>query len=95
MTEQSGRDANYGYSPVYRLLSENITGDPTATNNGALSYVLDPVGNRTSLTSTLATLSNQTLTYDADDRLSNDTYDANGNTLTSAGTRSRTISRTG
>ena len=42
VTEQSGHDAAYGYSSVYRLLSENITGDPTATNNGALSYVLDP-----------------------------------------------------
>lgn len=67
------------------MLSENITGDPTAANNGALSYVLDPVGNRLSLTSTLAALPNQTFTYDSDDRLSADTYDANGNTLASGG----------
>ena len=85
VTEQTGRDTNYGYSSVYRLLSENIAGDPTASNNGALAYILDPVGNRLSLTSTLAALPNQTLTYDADDRLSTDTYDANGNTLTSGG----------
>ena len=85
VTEQTGRDTNYGYSSVYRLLSENIAGDPTSTNNGALSYVLDPVGNRTSLTSSLAALPNQNFTYDSDDRLSTHTYDANGNTLVSGG----------
>jgi RHS repeat-associated protein len=85
VAEQSGRNTNYSYSSVYRLLSESIAGDPTSTNNGALSYVLDPVGNRLSLTATLAALSNQTFTYDPDDRLSSDTYDANGNTLTSGG----------
>ena len=37
------------------------------------------------MTSTLTALPNQTFTYDADDRLSSDTYDANGNTLTSGG----------
>ena len=50
-----------------------------------LTYLLDPVGNRSSLTSTLTALPNQTFTYDADDRLSSDTYDANGNTLASGG----------
>ncbi len=85
MSEQSGRDANHGYSSVYRLISENISGDPTSANNGGLTYSLDPVGNRLSLASTLAALSNQTNTYDPDDRLSGDAYDANGNTLTSGG----------
>ena len=83
VTEQTGRDTNSGYSSVYRLLSENIAGDPASANNGALTYLLDPVGNRTSLTSSLAALPNQSFTYDSDDRLSSDTYDANGNTLTS------------
>jgi RHS repeat-associated protein len=67
------------------LLSENISGDPTTANNGALSYVLDPAGNRVSLTSTLAVLPDQSFSYDPDDRLLTDTYDANGNTLTSGG----------
>jgi hypothetical protein len=35
------------------------------------------VGNRQSLVSTLAALTNQSSTYDADDRLLADTYDAN------------------
>ena len=47
--------------------------------------MLDPVGNRQSLTSSLAALQAQTFTYDADDRISGDTFDANGNTITSDG----------
>ncbi len=85
VTETSGRAANYGYDNIYRLLNETISGDPTSANNGALTYVLDPVGNRQSLTSTLAALQAQSFTYDADDRNSGDTFDANGNTLTSGG----------
>jgi RHS repeat-associated protein len=38
------------------------------------------VGNRLSRGSTLASLGNQNWTYGADDRLTSDTYDANGNT---------------
>lgn len=37
------------------------------------------------MTSTLAALQAQTFTYDADDRISGDTFDANGNTITSGG----------
>jgi hypothetical protein len=66
-------------------LNEAISGDPTAANNGALTYVLDPVGNRQSTASTLAALQAQSFTYDADDRISGDSFDANGNTLTSGG----------
>ncbi len=85
VTETTGRAANYGYDNIYRLLNETISGDPMAANNGALTYVLDPVGNRQSLTSTLAALTPQSFTYDADDRISGDTFDANGNTITSGG----------
>src|SRR5262245_20891631 len=52
---------------------------PASTNNGALTYVLDAAGNRLSLTSTLAALPSQSFTYDPDDRISGDTFDANGN----------------
>lgn len=41
---------------------------------------LDAVGNRLSRTSAIAGLSNQAFTYDDNDRLESDTYDANGNT---------------
>ena len=85
VTEASGRAANYGYDAIYRLLNEGISGDPTPANNGALAYMLDPVGNRKSLTSTLAALQAESFTYDADDRISGDTFDSNGNTITSGG----------
>lgn len=83
--EGTGRTAAYTYDPIYRLTNEAITGDPIAANNGALAYGLDPVGNRLGLNSTLAALQSQTFTYDADDRLNTDSYDANGNTLSSGG----------
>ena len=88
VAESTGRTENYSYDSIYRLLNQGIAGDPTTANNGALTYTLDPVGNRLSLTSTLAALQSQTKTYDANDRIislqaGGDTFDANGNTLTS------------
>jgi len=84
-TELNGRTAAYGYDTIYRLLNETISGDPTSANNGSLGYSLDSVGNRSSLASSLAALTNQSFTYDANDRISGDTFDTNGNTLTSGG----------
>lgn len=84
--EAPGRGVNYSYDSIYRLLTENIAGDPTAANNGSLTYSLDPVANRLSLTSTLAALPAQSNAYDADDRASSDTFDSDGNTLESGGT---------
>ncbi|MGA2436161.1 MAG: RHS repeat-associated core domain-containing protein, partial [Bryobacteraceae bacterium] len=80
--EASGRSAAYGYDSVYRLTQEAVTADPKG-NNGALGYSLDPVGNRLSLNSTLSALSAQSFSYDPDDRIAGNTYDANGNTLVS------------
>jgi RHS repeat-associated protein len=84
-SESPGRDENYAYDLIYRLTNETISGDPTPANNGSLAYGLDPVANRKTLTSTLGALPSQSFTYDADDRLSSDTYDTNGNTLSSGG----------
>jgi len=50
-----------------------------------VSYGYDPVGNRLSRTSSVAGVPSQTSTYDANDRLSSDSYDANGNTTASNG----------
>ena len=83
VTEDSGRKSSYTYDALYRLLNEDITG--AGANNGALNYGLDPVGNRLSLLSTLAVLPSQAFTYDTNDRISGDTFDANGNTTTSNG----------
>ena len=83
-TEGSGRSVSYSYDALYRLIGETVTADPQS-NNGALAYGLDPVGNALALTSTLAAVPAQTLTYDADDRISGASYDANGNTLAAGG----------
>lgn len=48
--------------------------------NGAVGYVYDAVGNRKQMTSTLAARPTGLWNYDANDRLTTDTYDADGNT---------------
>jgi RHS repeat-associated protein len=69
-----------------RLTSETITGDPSgASGNGALTCNVDPAGNRSSRASTLASLGLQSFSYDANDELTTDSYDPNGNTTGSGG----------
>jgi RHS repeat-associated protein len=83
VTEQNGRVVNYTYDALYRLTNETINGDLTA--NGQASYAYDAVGNRLSRTSTIPGLSATTATYNANNQLSGDTYDLNGNTIGSQG----------
>ena len=85
VTEPSGRQVSYGYDATHRLTAEAITGDSVAARNGALGYTLDPVGNRLQRTSTLAALPPASYAYDANDRLTTDGYDPNGNTITRDG----------
>ena len=72
--------ASYGYT--YGPVGNRLTADTTSFNydsvygltketkpSGALSYLLDAVGNRQSLTSTLAALSPQSFSYDPNDRI--------------------------
>ncbi|HEY4902823.1 MAG TPA: RHS repeat-associated core domain-containing protein [Candidatus Sulfotelmatobacter sp.] len=88
MAELSGRTVNYGYDTDYHLKSETITADPGG-NNGAESYTYDFVGNRKTLSSTIPSLSGSiSYSYDNNDRLTTDTYDTDGNTISSAGTAS-------
>jgi RHS repeat-associated protein len=85
-TDATGREAAYGYDPVSRLTSETVTGDPRGgIGDGALTYSLDPTGNRLSRTSTLAALASQAFEYDANDQLTSDSYDPNGNTTNTDG----------
>ena len=85
-TDATGRIATYTYDTAARLASETITGDARgASFNGALAYALDAVGNRASRTSTLPALGAQSFTYNANDEISGDTVDANGNTKSSDG----------
>jgi RHS repeat-associated protein len=84
VTESSGRTINWTYDGIYRLTNETISLDPHS-KNGSVGYGLDPFGNRLSQNSTLPGISTGSFTFDPDDRLSTETYDNNGNTLTSAG----------
>src|SRR5271165_5621369 len=83
VAELSGRSVAYGYDSLYRLTSENVTADPN-NHNGTTSYLYDPVGNRQQLLVNGVTANSYT--YDADDRLGSDSYDADGNTINSLGT---------
>ncbi|HYJ87392.1 MAG TPA: RHS repeat-associated core domain-containing protein [Pyrinomonadaceae bacterium] len=84
VTEHGGRTVNYSYDDLYRLTNETIANDPHGIN-GTVSYGYDPVGNRLSRTSSIPGVVSQNSTYDANDRLSADAYDANGNTKASSG----------
>jgi RHS repeat-associated protein len=83
-TELSGRKATHTYDNIYRLMSETVSG-ATVGPNGAATYTYDPVGNRTQTTSTLSGVAAGSFSYNSDDRLSTDTYDADGNTTASGG----------
>ncbi len=71
-------------SGIYRLTNEQITNDPEH-NDGSVSYGLDPVGNRLSLNSTLPGINSGGFGYNADDEVTSETYDANGNTTYAGG----------
>ncbi|HLK66752.1 MAG TPA: RHS repeat-associated core domain-containing protein [Bryobacteraceae bacterium] len=82
-TEPGGRALVWSYDGIYRLTQETITLDPHS-NNGTVSYSLDPVGNRLSQTSSLPGIPTVSFTYDSDDRIfSTEQYDNNGNTIVS------------
>ncbi|MFN7939163.1 MAG: RHS repeat-associated core domain-containing protein, partial [Bryobacteraceae bacterium] len=78
-TESGGRSMSWGYDAVYKLLSETVVPD------GTVNYTLDAVGNRLSRGSTITGIPSTTNTFDLNDRISGDTFDDNGNTLTSGG----------
>jgi RHS repeat-associated protein len=86
VTELDGRTAEYTYDDLYRLTKETISNDPQATGNGAVDYTYDAVGNRLTRSASLTGLPNQTLAYDANNRLTSDTFDNNGSTINSNGT---------
>jgi len=82
-TEGNGRSLTWNYDGIYRLTNETIAGDPS--NNGSASYSLDPVGNRTSVNSSFNGFTPIAGTYNADDEISSETYDANGNVTSTDG----------
>jgi RHS repeat-associated protein len=74
--EPSGRTTNWSYDGIYRLTQETI-------NTNSVAYALDPVGNRLSQNSSISGIPTGSFSYDADDRLSTEQYDNNGNTIVS------------
>jgi RHS repeat-associated protein len=78
----NGASRTYGwtYDSLYRLKQETLSGGPS----GALSYSFDLVGNRTNRTVSGLSLTNQAFTFNTNDWLNTDSYDANGNTLASS-----------
>ncbi len=83
VAELSGRTVGYGYDSLYRLTSEAVTADPH-NHNVTNGYMYDAVGNRQQWL--INGVTTNTYTYDADDRLGADAYDADGNTINSLGT---------
>jgi RHS repeat-associated protein len=78
-TELGGRPVNYTYDSLYKLMREAVSGSPNPANNGAVDYTYDPVGNRLSRISSLPGILSATSNYDANDRITTDSYDSNGN----------------
>jgi RHS repeat-associated protein len=85
LTELNGRGVRYTYDDLHRLASEAISNDPVAANNGSVSYGYDAVGNRLTRTSTLPAVPTASHIYDANDRMTDETNDPNGNTVVSGG----------
>jgi RHS repeat-associated protein len=83
-TESTGRTESWSYDGIYRLTNETISLAPSG-KNGSVSYGLDPVGNRTSDTSSLSGISSGSFSFNADDELASESYDQNGNVLATGG----------
>ncbi len=77
MTSSNAGGISVAYDGIYRLTNE------TNSQYGAVSYGLDPVGNRLSQNSSMTGIGSGNFGYDADDRLSTEQYDNNGNTVVS------------
>jgi YD repeat-containing protein len=83
-TELSGRQVTWSYDGIYRLTNEAITG-ASGGKNGSVAYGLDPVGNRESENSSLSGVPSGSYGYNANDEVSTESYDQNGNTLATGG----------
>jgi RHS repeat-associated protein len=83
--DETGRQVVYTYDALYRLTGETLSGSSDPRQNGSVTYAYDAVGNRLSRSSSVGVIGSRTYSYDANDRLSGETYDANGNALGSDG----------
>lgn len=81
----ASRSYVWSYDALYRLTNEVIG---VTAPTGAISYQYDAVGNRTNRTSNVSGVWTVSYSYNANDQLTTDTYDNNGNTTVSGGTNS-------
>ena len=87
VVELSGRTSEYTYDNLYRLTEESITaGTADPAPSGTVAYTLDPVGNRLSRNSGLGGIATQSFTYNENDHLGAESYDAAGNVVDSTAT---------
>ncbi len=84
VTELNARAVNYAYDPLYRLTGETVSNDPIGSN-GAIGYTFDGVGNRLARSSNISAIPAASHSYTANDWLTSDSYDSNGNTVGSGG----------
>ncbi len=84
VTESNGRTEGWTYDGIYRLTNETISLAPSG-HNGSVGYGLDPVGNRLTETSSLNDVPSGTWSFNADDEISSEIYDQNGNVTTTNG----------
>ncbi len=84
VTESNGRTVTWNYDGINRLTGETISSAPSG-KNGALNYTLDPVGNRLAQSSSLSGLGSGSFSFDMDDKLSSESYDADGNATSANG----------
>jgi len=79
--EFGGRTVDYTYDALYRLTGETIAG---AAINGTIGYTYDEIGTA-SAGLYCGPVSPASYAYDANDHLTVDSYDGNGNTTASGG----------
>lgn len=82
--ELNNRQLTWNYDGINRLTGETVVNAPSG-KNGTASYGLDPVGNRTSASSSISSLSPVSGSFNPDDQLSSETYDNNGNVIAANG----------
>jgi RHS repeat-associated protein len=83
-SEQNGRSTTWNYDGIYRLTSETISSNPS-NENGSVAYGLDPVGKRLSANSTLSGVNSGSFSFNGDDLMGGESYDANGNVTSTGG----------
>jgi RHS repeat-associated protein len=82
--ESGNRSVTWNYDGTNRLIGETIA-NASSGKNGSVTYDLDPVGNRLSENSSLSGIPSGSWSFNSDDELSSESYDANGNVNLAAG----------